>query len=204
MPKVQWTGLPPALRDHLIERLRERSRNRRPGKYLLAFPPRPEQRHLVAPDLGIVGNERETFGLCLRNEDPIERVPVVRRERAKRVGVADGQRQLGDSRFGKSLGETLEGEFELPEGALDGDFPGRGRACEYLIGGRLNRSPHGNRQFRRVRERPYERLGVEEQSHRRPSNSASSSSGSGALKSRDIRTLPLSVPSLRRGPTGGA
>lgn len=24
MPKVQWTGLPPALRDHLFERLRER------------------------------------------------------------------------------------------------------------------------------------------------------------------------------------
>ena len=24
MPKIQWTGLPPALRDHLFERLRER------------------------------------------------------------------------------------------------------------------------------------------------------------------------------------
>jgi hypothetical protein len=24
MPKVQWTGLPPALQDHLFERLRER------------------------------------------------------------------------------------------------------------------------------------------------------------------------------------
>ena len=24
MPKTQWTGLPPALRDHLFERLRER------------------------------------------------------------------------------------------------------------------------------------------------------------------------------------
>ena len=24
MPKVQWTGLPSALRDHLLERLRER------------------------------------------------------------------------------------------------------------------------------------------------------------------------------------
>ncbi len=24
MPKVQWTGLPPARRDHLFERLRER------------------------------------------------------------------------------------------------------------------------------------------------------------------------------------
>ena len=23
MPKIQWTGLPPALRDHLFERLRE-------------------------------------------------------------------------------------------------------------------------------------------------------------------------------------
>jgi hypothetical protein len=25
MPKTQWTGLPPALRDHLFERLRERT-----------------------------------------------------------------------------------------------------------------------------------------------------------------------------------
>ncbi len=24
MPKIQWTGLPPALRDHLFDRLRER------------------------------------------------------------------------------------------------------------------------------------------------------------------------------------
>jgi len=24
MPKIQWTGLPPALREHLFERLRER------------------------------------------------------------------------------------------------------------------------------------------------------------------------------------
>lgn len=24
MPKIQWTGLPPALRDHLFERMRER------------------------------------------------------------------------------------------------------------------------------------------------------------------------------------
>ena len=24
MPKIRWTGLPPALRDHLFERLRER------------------------------------------------------------------------------------------------------------------------------------------------------------------------------------
>ena len=24
MPKIQWAGLPPALRDHLFERLRER------------------------------------------------------------------------------------------------------------------------------------------------------------------------------------
>lgn len=24
MPKIQWTGLPPALRDHLFERLRDR------------------------------------------------------------------------------------------------------------------------------------------------------------------------------------
>lgn len=24
MPKIQWTGLPPALRDHLLDRLRER------------------------------------------------------------------------------------------------------------------------------------------------------------------------------------
>ena len=24
MPKIQWSGLPPALRDHLFERLRER------------------------------------------------------------------------------------------------------------------------------------------------------------------------------------
>ena len=24
MPKIQWTGLPPALRDHLFERVRER------------------------------------------------------------------------------------------------------------------------------------------------------------------------------------
>ncbi len=24
MPKVEWSGLPPALRDHLFERLRER------------------------------------------------------------------------------------------------------------------------------------------------------------------------------------
>jgi hypothetical protein len=24
MPKIQWTGLPPALRDHLFERLRQR------------------------------------------------------------------------------------------------------------------------------------------------------------------------------------
>ena len=24
MPKIQWVGLPPALRDHLIDRLRER------------------------------------------------------------------------------------------------------------------------------------------------------------------------------------
>jgi hypothetical protein len=24
MPKIQWTNLPPALRDHLFERLRER------------------------------------------------------------------------------------------------------------------------------------------------------------------------------------
>jgi hypothetical protein len=24
MPKIQWVGLPPALRDHLFERLRER------------------------------------------------------------------------------------------------------------------------------------------------------------------------------------
>ncbi|MCJ7502403.1 MAG: hypothetical protein MUP80_05020 [Acidobacteriia bacterium] len=25
MPKIQWTNLPPALRDHLFERLRERT-----------------------------------------------------------------------------------------------------------------------------------------------------------------------------------
>ena len=25
MPKIQWAGLPPALRDHLFERLRERN-----------------------------------------------------------------------------------------------------------------------------------------------------------------------------------
>lgn len=25
MPKIQWTGLPPALRDYLFERLRERN-----------------------------------------------------------------------------------------------------------------------------------------------------------------------------------
>jgi len=25
MPKIQWTGLPPALRDHLFDRLRERN-----------------------------------------------------------------------------------------------------------------------------------------------------------------------------------
>jgi hypothetical protein len=24
MPRIQWTGLPPALRDHLFDRLRER------------------------------------------------------------------------------------------------------------------------------------------------------------------------------------
>ncbi len=24
MPKIQWTNLPPSLRDHLLERLRER------------------------------------------------------------------------------------------------------------------------------------------------------------------------------------
>jgi hypothetical protein len=25
MPKIQWTGLPPALRDHLFDRLRDRA-----------------------------------------------------------------------------------------------------------------------------------------------------------------------------------
>src|SRR5690349_5519158 len=78
---------------------------------------------------------------------------------------------------------------QLANADLDGDFPGGSGGNEHLVARLgLEEAAPG--------DRPQEDMRIEQEPHYRPSNPASTLSGSGASKSGAILTLPFRTPNL--------
>ena len=76
MPKVRWSGLPPALRDHLFERLRERKITAEDLYQLKAW----RESEPVAPD-GPWYKDFGSFKIC--GEGPYPKTFLLRGQSAK-------------------------------------------------------------------------------------------------------------------------
>src|SRR6478735_6324196 len=147
-------------------------------------------------------HQSQRLGKGLRQKQSIERVGVVQRQLGHRCCVTRRNGQLTKAAVIDGSREDLGIPFNLAQLRLDRDFPnGGGRyihrfcACQIRAGGGL--------ELTAASHRPDEHMGIDEQTHQRPSNCANTSSGNGRSKSLPTFTLPLSTPKriLRGGVT---
>src|SRR5947207_2669592 len=118
--------------------------------------------------------------------EPVKGITMVRRETADGLGVLERDRQLRESCLRHGLGRSPR-RTELAKRDFDRDFP-RGRRAHIDLRGLLNRCARVSAKPRIVGIPPDEGFSIEEQALHflRPSKTASTSGGSGALKSPTI------------------
>ena len=114
----------------------------------------------------VSGEEAARKHECLRDQESIERVPVVERKLRNRTGCgrinygfaeAGERRRLGDL-------ERFDGEIHSAELRLDGDLPNARGAEECRIG-RRDQFARLGRKSPRVRQRPKKNMRVDEDTH---------------------------------------
>jgi hypothetical protein len=104
-------------------RVRARDRGRNPwGAMRHASLSGGEHGNLVLLAAGISGDQREMLTPRLRDQHPVERVPVDHREAPGGDGMFESDRQFPESAVANSL-RKVGGLSELSDGMLDGDFP---------------------------------------------------------------------------------
>ena len=119
-------------------------------------------RPAVGGEVRIGGDDRHALDTGLRDQDAIERVPVVWGQRMQLPGVISAHRQPLEPLGCDRLGQVVRG-LELAERALYGDLPHAGGAHQRRgrrIGDRL---PRGQGERGVVREPPEQHVGVAEQ-----------------------------------------
>jgi len=157
----------------------------------------PKRRGGVRGERGVVRGDREAFLERLRDEKPVERIAVVGGQRRQTKRVRDRDRQLVESRPAGGAGDRGQIGFDLAERRLDGDLPGARRAELDGVTGIPKGCRDSAGKTSRLRQRPEQRVRVEQQPQRAPSKRARISFGSGASKSAATWTLPRRAPSLR-------
>src|ERR687885_1267649 len=132
-----------------------------------------EERHAVLGDLLVARHDRHPADLSLRDEQPVERVAMVRWQLRGGHGLRDLDRQrLKVARRQPFL--DLARSVELAASSLQGDLPGRGCADEDEVRRRSDRVSSASAEPGIVSKPPEQNMRVEEKPQSTPNASARS------------------------------
>jgi hypothetical protein len=150
---------------------------------------RPEHGDPVSHDGAVACDQRKALRQRLADQHSVEGIIVMLRQSGDTYAMAGQDRQNAASHRVDSGIETIEWKIKPANSLFDGDFPGRDGADQYLVFGRQDCLPDARFKSQRLRRRPQEDMGVEQQVQAsRPSNARSRSSGSGSSKLSAIET----------------
>src|SRR5262249_54085046 len=158
-----------------------------------------EHADLVASEVGVGRQDGDVLDHRLSDEQPIEGIAMMVRERRHPQRVRELDRKDANVVVREASGDVLRRrlrKLELARSPLDGDLPcTRGR--EQQLGTLVLQEPPGTRaQTLRRSSHPEPHLRVEE--NPQDPKSSRTSSGRGASKSSAITTRPRSRPGTRR------
>jgi hypothetical protein len=147
-------------------------------------PSLPKQWHAVGPESHIAGHQRESLYSSLSDEQPVERVSMMKRHHEQFLKMFEFRRQcmeaIRNERAWKKIriGNT---QLQLSQADLDCEFPGRDVAYVLFVVRFFDSSTSGRAQSGTALPKPKERVAVQKQPHSmNSSKSASGSSKSGA------------------------
>lgn len=128
-------------------------------------------------------DERQVFELRLRDQQPVERISVMRRQLRRDEGVPHLDRQRAEGALLDPRGD-IAGRCEPAGGTLDRDLPRAGRADEHGVHGIGYRVSRSRAETVVVSEPPQERVRVEKQPHDPPGAISSNPGGSSSKSER--------------------
>src|SRR6185312_11637318 len=98
--------------------------------------PLPDDAHLIGAEYGINRHDGEILEPRLRDQHAVERVPVRPRQRARRQGMVERDRQAREARLA-DMGGEVKGDIlrlgELADPVFDRDLPSGSGTHGYLV-----------------------------------------------------------------------
>ncbi len=128
----------------------------------------PDPRYRVCVERGIRAHQREPLKDSLSDQEPVERVAVMKGERIHGEDMLRGDIQCIEVVPGETLGPELSEraiQGELARAQLDGDFPGRHHTDHHSCGGVLDGASGARAQPRVIVDEPKKSVSVEEEIH---------------------------------------